>query len=283
MSTWVFLRGLTREARHWGDFPATFRAAFASELGVGDILTPDLPGNGRRFAESSPLRVEEMMEACRRELREQGRPPPYHLLAFSLGAMVAVAWARRYPEECRVAVLLNTSLRPHSPFHQRLRPGAWPALLRLLFASGLARERAILELTCARAEELAALLPQWSIYASDCPVSRANALRQLLAATRFTALEKPAVPVLILSGMQDRMVDPRCSRQLARAWSCAYARHPDAGHDLPLDAGVWVAREVRDWLEKGAADKSWFVQESAANPTVADKGGVQSLEVARAE
>ena len=264
MSTWVFLRGLTREARHWGDFPATFRAAFAGELSAGDILTPDLPGNGRRFAESSSLCVEAMMEACRRELHEQGRPPPYHLLAFSLGAMVAVAWALRHPEECRAAVLLNTSLRPHNPFQQRLRPSAWPALLRLLFLSGLMRERAILELTCTRAEELAMLLPQWASYARDCPVSRANALRQLLAAARFTASEKPAVPVLILSGLKDRMVDPRCSRQLARVWSCAYARHPDAGHDLPLDAGVWVASEVRDWLEKGAADRSWLVQESVA-------------------
>ena len=262
MSTWVFLRGMTREARHWGDFPATFRAAFAGELAPGDILTPDLPGNGRRFAESSPLRVEEMMETCRCELHEQGRSPPYHLLSFSLGAMVAVAWALRHPEECRAAVLLNTSLRPHNPFQQRLRPSAWPALLRLLFLSGLVRERAILELTSTRAEELAALLPQWAAYALECPVSRANALRQLLSAARFTALEKPAVPVLILSGMQDRMVDPRCSRQLAQVWSCAYARHSDAGHDLPLDAGNWVAREVWDWLERGAADKFWFVQES---------------------
>jgi pimeloyl-ACP methyl ester carboxylesterase len=255
MSTWIFLRGLTREARHWGDFPATFRAAFAGELSVGDILTPDLPGNGRRFAEPSPLSVEAMMEACRRELHVQGRPPPYHLLAFSLGAMVAVAWARRYPEECRAAVLLNTSLRPHSPFHQRLRPGAWPALLRLLFANGLARERAILELTSSHAAELAALLPQWAAYARACPVSRANAVRQLLAAARFSARERPAVPILILSGMQDRMVDPRCSRQLAQAWDCAYAGHPDAGHDLPLDAGEWVAREVREWLKKGGADE----------------------------
>jgi len=34
--------------------------------------------------ELSPLRVEAMMEACRRQLREQGKPPPYHLLALSL-------------------------------------------------------------------------------------------------------------------------------------------------------------------------------------------------------
>ena len=248
MTTWVFLRGLAREARHWGDFPARFRAAFGGELSRNDILTPDLPGNGRRFLEPSPTRVEAMMEACRRELREQGRAPPYHLLAFSLGGMVAVAWAARYPEECRAAVLLSTSLRPYNPFYQRLRPRAWPMLLRLLAASGAARERVILELTSARATELRDVLPEWTRYARECPVSRRNILRQLFAAARFSAVAKPAIPLLILAGAGDRMVHPRCSQRLARAWGADFAPHPSAGHDLTLDDGEWVASEVKAWL-----------------------------------
>lgn len=248
MTTWVFLRGLAREARHWGDFPTRFRAAFGGELAAGDILTPDLPGNGRRHAEPSPTRVEAMMEACRRELRAQGRPPPYHLLALSLGGMVAVAWAARYPEECRAAVLISTSLRPYGALHERLRPNAWLTLLRMLGASGAARERAILALTSARAAALADVMPAWDGYAREYPVSRRNALRQLLAAARFRAAEKPAVPLLILASAGDRMVNPRCSQRLARAWDADLVLHPTAGHDLPLDDGDWVAREVRSWL-----------------------------------
>jgi pimeloyl-ACP methyl ester carboxylesterase len=246
MTTWVFLRGLAREARHWGDFPARFSAALAEP----DILTPDLPGNGRRFREPSPMRVEAMMEACRRELHDQGKPPPYHLLALSLGGMVAVAWAARYPEECRAAVLISSSLRPWSPFYQRLLPGAWPTLLAMLAAGPAARERAILALTSARATELRAVLPDWVAYAREYPVSPRNALRQLLAAARFRALEKPDVPLLILAAKADRMVSPRCSQRLARAWGAQFVLHPDAGHDLPLDDGEWVAREVKDWLTK---------------------------------
>jgi pimeloyl-ACP methyl ester carboxylesterase len=248
MTTWVFLRGLAREARHWGDFPARFRAEFAGELLAGDILTPDLPGNGRRFLEPSPTRVEAMMEACRRDLRAQGRAPPYHLLALSLGGMVAVAWAARHPEECRAAVLLSTSLRPYSAFYERLRPGAWPTLLRLMLASGEARERAILELSSARAAELRTVLPAWTAWARECPVSRHNTLRQLLAAARFSAVEKPPVPLLILAGAGDRMVHPNCSQRLARAWGADFALHPSAGHDLTLDDGDWVAREAKAWL-----------------------------------
>jgi pimeloyl-ACP methyl ester carboxylesterase len=248
MTTWVFLRGLTREARHWGDFPRRFRAAFAGELAETDILTPDLPGNGRLHDLQSPLSVTEMMASCRQQLRDQGKPPPYHLLALSLGGMVAVAWALRYPEECRAAVLLSTSLRPYSPFYQRLRPRGWPSLMRLLVARGVARERGILRLTSARAAELRQVLPAWTAYAREYPVSTLGALRQLLAAARFTAPQKPAVPLLLLAGAADRMVHPDCSRRLARAWDADFSLHPAAGHDLALDAGEWVANEVHTWL-----------------------------------
>jgi pimeloyl-ACP methyl ester carboxylesterase len=248
MTTWVFLRGLTRESRHWGDFPERFCAAFAGELAREDILTPDLPGNGRRCAEPSPSTVAAMLEACRSDLRGQGRAPPYHLLALSLGGMVAVAWAARYPEECRAVVLLSTSLRPYNRFHERLLPGAWPIVLRMLVAHGEARERAILELTSARAADRSAVLPDWTAWARECPVARGNAMRQLLAAARFHSPERPTVPLLFLAGAGDRLVDPRCSQRLARAWGAGYALHPSAGHDLALDDGDWVAREVRRWL-----------------------------------
>jgi len=249
MTTWVFLRGLTREARHWGDFPVRFRAAFEGELAATDILTPDLPGNGRLHGMRSPLSVNAMMESCRQQLRAQGKAPPYHLLALSLGGMVAVAWALRYPEECRAMVLMSTSLRPYSPFFQRLRPRGWPTLIKLIPAQGLQREQAILQLTSARAAELQSVLPTWAAYAREYPVSRISALRQLFAAARFTAREKPRVPMLFLAGNGDRMVHPECSRRLARAWQADCFLHPSAGHDLTLDDGDWVAHQVKAWMQ----------------------------------
>jgi pimeloyl-ACP methyl ester carboxylesterase len=249
MTTWVFLRGLTREARHWGDFPQLFRAEFDGELAEGDILTPDLPGNGRLHALTSPVSVDAMMESCRQQLRDQGKAPPYHLLGLSLGGMVAVAWALRYPDECRVAVLMSTSLRPYSPLLQRLRPRGWAALIRLIPARGSARERGILQLTSARAGVLQHVLPTWTEYSRECPVSRIGAIRQLIAAARFSALEKPDVPLLFLAGAGDRMVHPDCSQRLAQAWHADFSLHPTAGHDLPLDEGKWVACEVASWMK----------------------------------
>jgi len=81
------------------------------------------------------------------------------------------------------------------------------------------------------------------------PVSRKNALRQLLAATRYRPpLTEPKVPLLVLSSLGDGLVDPRCSGMLTALWHCAGATHPWAGHDLTLDDGPWVAARIREWL-----------------------------------
>jgi len=214
-----------------------------------EIVCPDLPGNGTRWRETSPTRVDAIMEACRCDLREQGVLPPYRLLALSLGGMVALAWASRYPEECECMVLLSTSLRPFSPVYERLRPPAWLVLLKMLFAGVPARERSILKLTSARAREKADLLPDWLAWARQFPVSRRNAIRQLLAAARFRADHKPCVPLLVLAGLGDQMVSPRCSQRLAQAWGVDIVLHPDAGHDLPLDDVDWVVLAIKTWLK----------------------------------
>ena len=256
MSTWIFLRGLTRERRHWGDFPDVFRA----ELPDAEVLAPDLPGNGGLNALRSPASIEAMAEHCRNALREQGARPPYHLLALSLGAMVATDWAVRHPEELRGCVLINTSFAGLSPVYRRLRPRQWTTLLGLALPGrgDAAREAAILRMTSALAGDRDRIVRDWSAWRREHPVSRANALRQLWAAARYRPqAQRPVVPMLVLAGARDGLVDPACSRELVRLWKTGYAEHPAAGHDLPLDDGAWVARQVREWLqrleERGAA------------------------------
>ncbi|TAJ52199.1 MAG: alpha/beta hydrolase [Nevskiaceae bacterium] len=249
---WILLRGLMRDRRHWGDFPARFQAQFPGAR----LLMPDLPGNGLRHQEASPARVEAMAEHFREELRRQGIAPPYRLFAMSLGAMVAVAWSSAHPEEIESCVLVNTSLRPISPFHHRLRPVAYPLLLRLALGSPHPRaaEQAVLDLTSRHIERTGAVLDDWSTWRRSHPVSRANGLRQLGAAIRFRApATKPGVPLLLLNGAGDRLVDPRCSQALAALWQVPLRVHPSAGHDLPLDDADWVVQQISDWERQRAA------------------------------
>jgi pimeloyl-ACP methyl ester carboxylesterase len=262
---WVLLRGLTRESRHWGDFPLLLR----SELDRPEVVMLDLPGNGLLHGEPSRTRVEEMAAFCRAQLMRRAVDPPYHVLGLSLGAMVAVAWAAGHPGEIAGAVLVNTSLRPFCGLVQRLRPGAWPALLRLALFDGnpRAREEAVLRLTAAHAPaDRGALLRDWIAWRRECPVTRANALRQLWAAWRYRAPARaPLERLLLLARRGDRLVDRECSRRLAGAWQVELREHPDAGHDLPLDDGGWVAQQVRLWLAAEASARG-VAESGGASP-----------------
>ena len=245
--TWVLLRGLMRDSRHWGGFPATLRAA----LPGARLCLLDLPGNGLRHREHSLASVPAMAEWVRAELLRQGLAPPYRVFAMSLGAMVTVAWADAHPEEIDAAVLANTSLRPISPFYRRLQPAAWPLLLRMALSKPdpRAAEAAILQLTSRHLDQTSVVLDDWTQWRLSHPVSRANALRQLRAAMRFAAPRRaPQTRLLLLTGAQDRLVDTRCSEALAQAWRCEIAVHPTAGHDLPLDDAAWVAKRVSNWV-----------------------------------
>jgi pimeloyl-ACP methyl ester carboxylesterase len=244
--TWVLLRGLTREAGHWGGFVAELEA----QLPGANVVCVDLPGSGAHHRQTSPRRIAPMVEAVRGELAARGLPPPYHLLALSLGGMLALDWAARRPGELGGAVLVNTSLARLSPLHHRLKPAAWPSLAKLSVGAGAAlqREATILRLTSARPGEHADVPPAWAAIRAARPVSAGNAGRQLLAAALYRApRDKPLVPLLLLAGAGDRFVDPRCSQALARRWGVPLAMHPSAGHDLPLDDGPWLAARVAAW------------------------------------
>ena len=252
MTSFVLLRGLTREARHWGDFPALL----AVQQPGASVHCLDLPGNGRFNRQRSPATVVGMMEFCRAQLQLDGLAPPYCLVAMSLGAMVATAWAQRYPAQLSGAVLINTSMRPFSPFWQRLRPQNYARLMRLLVLNPTAREREVLALTSQMtrldAHRSHAALLQWVRWATQAPVSASNAWRQLLAAARFRAARsRPATPLLLLVGAADALVHPACSHAIAQAWDCSLLEHPRAGHDLPLDDGAWLAHTIDHWLPNG--------------------------------
>lgn len=249
-TTWILLRGLIREQAHWQGFDRRL----AEVLGEGnEVRCVDLPGNGRRHHERSPCTVAAMVDAARAELGDQVLSRRPRLVALSLGGMVGMDWLRRFPGELGGAALINSSTARFSPFYQRLQIGNYPRLLSdvLLSRDTEGKERTILELTTnlLAPDRLAEVAREWALIAGQRPVSTANSLRQLWAATRFRApVQLPeGSPVLIVNGGGDRLVSPRCSQALSRAWNRPLSVHPRAGHDLSLDAPDWLARELKSW------------------------------------
>ena len=241
---WLLLRGLLREAGHWGTFLDRFRQAFPASA----VDTIDLPGCGQHHDETAPLTVREIADQVRARARLQPGSRTW-LLGLSLGGMVALDWMARFPEEIAGGVILSSSAGGLGPLLGRCRPGGAVGLVRAALARSVERrERVVFALTSQRPELAPAALPQWVGLAQQHPVRLSSAARLLTAASRFRL---PAAeywrPTLVLAGRGDRLVDPRCSRALAQAVGGVFQEHPAAGHDLPLDAPDWVIERVADW------------------------------------
>lgn len=255
----VLIRGLTRESRHWGAFanpdgPLARQLALLSGPSLREVVTLDLPGNGRFCNQRSPASVSAMVEIARATLRADGHAPPYTLVAMSLGAMVATDWAQRYPGESFRLILINTSLRAYGALHRRLRPGSWLPLAKAALhwakpEHAESTERIVHRLTCKRLDTLDADVAAWSAIRRSAPVSPGNAFRQLMAAARFHPdAEPPRCRTLLLSGAGDALVHPLCSSAIASQWRAGHYQHPWAGHDLPHDDPHWVSARIAGWL-----------------------------------
>lgn len=246
----VLLRGLSRESRHWQ--PA-FVQALIAEGATSRVVTLDLPGTGARSAAVAPTTV----AATASDVQARCQlPEPVLVVGLSMGAMVALQWARSAPETLAGVVLINGSVGRLSPPWRRVRPAGLAALLGAAWqGDALARESRILALTSttgAQGSDAASLIAQSVELAREAsPRWRRLAARQLLAAALYRPRLAPLdVPLLVIASQADALVDPSCSRSLAVALGAPLRVHPTAGHDLPLDDPGWVAREIARWISE---------------------------------
>jgi pimeloyl-ACP methyl ester carboxylesterase len=237
------IRGLIREKDHWGQFLIELQKAFPD----AKISTFDIPGAGLYYNGLSPLSIKKIVHHIRRDFLEvRQEDESAHLIAISLGGMIAVEWMKKYPEDFQEATLINTSLGGVSPIFHRLLPSALIYLMKVPFLKGRAKESRILRLVSNHKNIFDDTLNLWERIQKERPVSLQNTIRQLLAAATYRPGDfLPKVPVLIVAATQDRMVDVSCSRAIARKWNVPIVEHPTGGHDLTSDAPEWVALEIK--------------------------------------
>ncbi len=237
------IRGLIREKAHWGNFITHLQEIFPKAL----ITTIDIPGAGDYFSSPSPLTVKEMVEEMRRDfLRFKTAHEDTHLIAISLGGMIAIEWMKKYPQDFAWATLINTSFGGVSPIHHRLRPEAFLHLLKVPLLSGRKKESHILELVTNHKDIFSETLDHWEIIQKERPVSLANTFKQLFAAGIFRSGDfTPPIPLQLIASTHDRMVSVECSRAIARKWNVPLEEHPTGGHDLTVDDPKWVAERIK--------------------------------------
>ncbi len=243
--TWVLLRGLGREARHWGPFTEQFKAAFRER----EIHLLDLPGVGDAAKDSVPLSTQGIAEYLNNKLNSKG---PVGVFGLSFGGMVALEWAAKYPSSISHLVLVNSSVKDETPWHHRLQGGAVRTLSEVFaLKSEREREEKILRLVSRTADRQNEVLQLWIKIAKERSVSRSTFLRYLWAANRFSLprFKKVRPKILCLAGMGDSIVDPSCSKKLGEALKAEVHFHPWGGHELTLDDPTWVLSHVQEWID----------------------------------
>jgi pimeloyl-[acyl-carrier protein] methyl ester esterase len=248
----LLIRGLSREARHWGRFVDDLQ----SQDSIRDVLCLDLPGVGTELDQAAPGKVSQIVDGMRLRWQDAIRDVegPWAVLGISFGGMIGLDWCCRYPGDFKGLIVGNTSASNLGLPHERMTPKAMKHVLKSnLEKDPFAREKMILEIVSNDAKKRASVARAWGTIAKESPIRRGTFLRQLVAATAYRSPETCPVPVLILASTGDRFVDVRCSERLAARLGGRLEYHPTAGHAITLDAPEWVAEKSSQWLEELSA------------------------------
>lgn len=239
-TNWLLLRGLTRDQRHWGEFPelATTR--------LGDtIATIDPPGFGTQNATPSPRTISAITDDIRARFdRGTGN---WSVLGISLGGMIAMDWCSRYPGDFHRCVLINTGAKDVASF-RNFKPGTLPVFAGRAFRSDYAHESSVLRLSSNQPRAtLDRVAREWALYQRDARPTMTSVLSQALAGATFTLPQRLSTPLLILASKRDRLASYRMSERIAERYGAPIRLHPTAGHDLPLDDGPWILDQISQW------------------------------------
>lgn len=248
MTHLILLRGLAREAAHWLDFPAQLQQALGDNCRIHLL---DFPGCGKYIHNAALTSVAAMTDHARREITiadMRARGESVYVIGISMGGMVALDWAQRFPQDLNGIVLINSSAGDQ-PFWWRLRPGAWLTMIHALMSDNNIREAQVLKIVSNNIADYAQHTNQWLSIQQQHPVTRATIMAMLRAAAQFRPQSTCAVDGLVLASKCDRMVSVRASQALAAGFNWPLQLHPSAGHDLAMDDPYWLTDKLSQWLK----------------------------------
>jgi pimeloyl-ACP methyl ester carboxylesterase len=216
------------------------------------VIRPDMPGSARSFRVEGPLTIARLVDAllsvCARLNIARA-----HFVGHSLGTIVCQHLAAAEPKLVRSLALFGPLAAPAEAARAALRTRAAKArgegvggmheiALALLNAAVSAHTREQHPVAAAFVRE--SLMRQDAEgYARTC---------EALAEAQPAALERIAVPVLLVTGDEDGVAPPQAVRALADRLQAAPSKKlvvlPRCGHWTPVERPVECTRELRDFL-----------------------------------
>ena len=220
-------------------------------LGRHRTLRPDLPGSGRSDRVEGPLTIATFVDAMRRVCDADGVERA-HVVAHSLGAIVALHLAVESPSLVRSLILFGPLAAPPDPARVAMRARADAArrggvagmqdLAETLLTSATASEtRARRPLAVALIRELVMRQPADG-YARTC---------EALAAADPADVTQVACPTLLVTGDEDTVAPAQSVRHLAsRIPGSRVEVLTRCGHWTPIERPEDCAALLRSFLQR---------------------------------
>lgn len=239
----VILRGLARSSRYWLGFENHLAKFY-------QVIMLDHRGIGRTTIPMSwNDSIENLAEDLKRIL-DHLELEKAHIFGLSLGGMIAMAFARVYPERCQTLMVANSSSADSFPL--RVNPMTVASIgYKLLsghFHTGIQEGVTTPQIH----EEIGhKIKEEWDAIRSDEGFPLETLVKQLLAAGRFRiskTLDGKKLRTLILYGNQDRFVPKVNSMRLHQLIPGSKLRALcGVGHEISLGKPDLLVNTIREF------------------------------------
>jgi 2-succinyl-6-hydroxy-2,4-cyclohexadiene-1-carboxylate synthase len=220
------------------------------------VLAVDLPGHGLTDSPPDPARYE--MKPCIDDLLaifDHFQLEKVHLVGYSMGGRVALAFAATYPERVQALVLESASPGLADPAEQRARAASDAALAENLEREGLIAFVAYwADLPIFASQRLLPVSVREAIKLQrlhNDPKGLANSLRGLstgLQPSYWEHLSQMTVPTLLIVGALDTKFVEIGQKIAAQMPHARLVIVPEAGHNVHLEQPTAFETLVMDYL-----------------------------------
>lgn len=236
----VMIHGIGGRRSHWDDVVRVLKDDFT-------CIRYDLRGHGQSPRPPVPYGLDELVEDLE-ALRARLGIDKAHIVGHSLGAMIAPAYARTFPERVAALGLISTAAGRSAEDSARVK-GVIAAMERDGIAAGLdvLVERWFTDSFRARHPEIVAQRLREVV---ETPAEVFLAVFRIYAATEMGPwLHQIAAPCLVLTGSEDAGCSPRLNRFIAaRLPRSELAILNGLRHSLLKEAGRQVAGHIGRFL-----------------------------------
>ena len=242
--TLVFLNSLGSDLRIWD-------GVVASLEGRCRVLRYDLRGHGLSDAPVGPYTLEDHSSDLAALLERLGIDRAV-LVGISVGGLIALDFARRWPERAEALVLCDTGARIGSEesWNERMaaiRQQGLPEVARTVIARWFSED--FFTRRKAEAAGYYNMLSRTPVegYLGTCAALRDGDLRPWLGGIRR--------PALVLCGELDKATPPELSRELAQGLGARLELIPQTAHLPCVEAPALVGQHIRSFLKELGYDR----------------------------